>query len=205
MYKLALIVLSSLSFCQEVPEFLNDSFPKHEYHESSNVSNPALKTVEPQNTQMNQKVENAPTPSPIENSKNTQLKDISSEDRYAPQKLWAQAITEYALSFDYINHKQHFYLMRPFFDQNGWHELSALIREKFADIDAKKQISKVYEQNNSKKIGHYIPGTRIPIGNDNDLKKINSKTKAVFITHVQGFNGLSHNLLNVLKKKKLSY
>ena len=138
MYKLALIVLSSLSFCQEVPEFLNDSFPKHEYHESSNVSNPALKTVEPQNTQMNQKVENAPTPSPIENSKNTQLKDISSEDRYAPQKLWAQAITEYALSFDYINHKQHFYLMRPFFDQNGWHELSALIREKFADIDAKK-------------------------------------------------------------------
>ncbi len=35
------------------------------------------------------------------------------------------------------------------------------------------------------------------------LKKINSKTKAVFITHVQGFNGLSHNLLNVLKKKKI--
>ena len=37
------------------------------------------------------------------------------------------------------------------------------------------------------------------------LKKINPKTKAVFITHVQGFNGLSNNLLNVLKKKKLSY
>ena len=35
------------------------------------------------------------------------------------------------------------------------------------------------------------------------LKKINSKTKAVFITHVQGFNGLSQNLLNVLKKKKI--
>ena len=33
------------------------------------------------------------------------------------------------------------------------------------------------------------------------LKKINPKTKAVFITHVQGFNGLSNNLLNVLKKK----
>ena len=35
------------------------------------------------------------------------------------------------------------------------------------------------------------------------LKKINSKTKAVFLTHVQGFNGLSNNLLKILKKKKI--
>ena len=34
-------------------------------------------------------------------------------------------------------------------------------------------------------------------------KKINSKTKAVFITHVQGFNGLSNNLLKTLRKKKI--
>jgi CDP-6-deoxy-D-xylo-4-hexulose-3-dehydrase len=34
-------------------------------------------------------------------------------------------------------------------------------------------------------------------------KKITKKTKAVFITHVQGFNGLSDNLLKILKKKKI--
>jgi CDP-6-deoxy-D-xylo-4-hexulose-3-dehydrase len=35
------------------------------------------------------------------------------------------------------------------------------------------------------------------------LKSINNKTKAVFITHAQGFNGLSDNLLKVLKKKNI--
>ena len=35
------------------------------------------------------------------------------------------------------------------------------------------------------------------------LKNINNKTKAVFITHAQGFNGLSDNLLKVLKKKNI--
>ena len=34
------------------------------------------------------------------------------------------------------------------------------------------------------------------------LKKITKKTKAVFITHAQGFNGLSDNLLSHLKRKK---
>ena len=35
------------------------------------------------------------------------------------------------------------------------------------------------------------------------IKKINLNTKAVFITHVQGFNGLSNNLLKILKQKKI--
>ena len=35
------------------------------------------------------------------------------------------------------------------------------------------------------------------------LKKINKKTLAVFITHAQGFNGLTKNLLKQLKKKML--
>ena len=35
------------------------------------------------------------------------------------------------------------------------------------------------------------------------IKKINRNTKAVFITHVQGFNGLSKNLLKILKQKKI--
>ena len=36
------------------------------------------------------------------------------------------------------------------------------------------------------------------------LKKINKKTKAVFITHAQGFNGLSQKILDTLKKKKIT-
>ena len=36
------------------------------------------------------------------------------------------------------------------------------------------------------------------------LKKINKKTKAVFITHVQGFNGLTDRLLKILKKRNIT-
>ena len=35
------------------------------------------------------------------------------------------------------------------------------------------------------------------------LKNINKKTVAVFITHAQGFNGLTEKLLKILKKKKI--
>ena len=35
------------------------------------------------------------------------------------------------------------------------------------------------------------------------LDKINDKTRAVFLTHVQGFNGLTNNLLNKLKEKSI--
>ena len=35
------------------------------------------------------------------------------------------------------------------------------------------------------------------------IKKLIRKTKAVFITHAQGFNGLSDRLLNYLKKKSI--
>ena len=35
------------------------------------------------------------------------------------------------------------------------------------------------------------------------IKKINKKTKAVFLTHVQGFNGLTMKLLKILKQKKI--
>ena len=36
------------------------------------------------------------------------------------------------------------------------------------------------------------------------IKRINNRTKAVFITHVQGFNGLTDRLLKILKKKKIT-
>lgn len=35
------------------------------------------------------------------------------------------------------------------------------------------------------------------------LRKINKKTKAIFLTYVQGFNALTHNLLKIIKKKKI--
>lgn len=35
------------------------------------------------------------------------------------------------------------------------------------------------------------------------FKKINKKTRAVFLTHAQGFNGLSKNILSVLRKRKI--
>ena len=38
---------------------------------------------------------------------------------------------------------------------------------------------------------------------DEIYKKVTKKTKAVFITHAQGFNGLSNKLINFLKKKKI--
>jgi len=34
------------------------------------------------------------------------------------------------------------------------------------------------------------------------IKKINSNTKAIFLTHAQGFNGLNDKLLKIIKKKK---
>lgn len=35
------------------------------------------------------------------------------------------------------------------------------------------------------------------------IRNINSKTKAVFLSHIQGFNGLSDNLIQYLRKKKI--
>ena len=43
----------------------------------------------------------------------------------------------------------------------------------------------------------------LSLDNDQIIKKINNKTAAVFLTHVQGFNGLSKKLLDFLKKKKI--
>ena len=43
----------------------------------------------------------------------------------------------------------------------------------------------------------------LSMNNSDVLKKINKKTLAVFITHAQGFNGLSEKLIKTLKKKKI--
>lgn len=58
-------------------------------------------------------------------------------------------------------------------------------------------------QNNFKPIFVDINPATLCMNEDDVLKKISKKTKAVFITHAQGFNGLSTNLLKILKKKKI--
>ncbi len=58
-------------------------------------------------------------------------------------------------------------------------------------------------QNNFKPVFVDINPKTLCMDESQIIKKINSKTKAVFITHVQGFNGLSNNLLKTLRKKKI--
>ncbi len=48
-----------------------------------------------------------------------------------------------------------------------------------------------------------IKKNNLSLDEDLILKKISKKTKAVFITHAQGFNGLSDKLLSTLKRKKI--
>jgi len=58
-------------------------------------------------------------------------------------------------------------------------------------------------QNNFKPIFIDIDPKNLSMNEEFLLKKISKKTKAVFLTHVQGFNGLSSNLLEILRKKKI--
>jgi CDP-6-deoxy-D-xylo-4-hexulose-3-dehydrase len=58
-------------------------------------------------------------------------------------------------------------------------------------------------QNNFKPIFVDINPRTLCMDEKDIIKNISSKTKAVFITHAQGFNGLTQNLLNILKKKKI--
>jgi len=58
-------------------------------------------------------------------------------------------------------------------------------------------------QNNFKPIFVDINPKTLCMDEKNIIKNISSKTKAVFITHAQGFNGLTQNLLNILREKKI--
>ena len=58
-------------------------------------------------------------------------------------------------------------------------------------------------QNNFKPVFADINPKTLCMDEKEIIKNINKNTKAVFITHVQGFNGLSKNLLNILRKKKI--
>ncbi len=58
-------------------------------------------------------------------------------------------------------------------------------------------------QNNFKPVFVDINLKNLCMSEKDIIKKINRKTLAVFITHAQGFNGLSSNLLQHLKKRKI--
>jgi CDP-6-deoxy-D-xylo-4-hexulose-3-dehydrase len=58
-------------------------------------------------------------------------------------------------------------------------------------------------QNNFKPIFVDINPRTLCMDEKQIIKKLSHNTKAVFITHAQGFNGLSDNLLKILKKKKI--
>ena len=58
-------------------------------------------------------------------------------------------------------------------------------------------------QNNFKPVFVDINLKNLCMSENEIIKKINKNTLAVFITHAQGFNGISKNLLSVLKSKKI--
>ncbi len=58
-------------------------------------------------------------------------------------------------------------------------------------------------QNNLKPVFVDINPKNLCMSEDDIISKINKKTIAVFLSHIQGFNGLSSKLINLLKRKKI--
>ena len=59
-------------------------------------------------------------------------------------------------------------------------------------------------QNGFKPIFVDINSQTLSMDNEEVIKKINKNTKCIFLTHVQGFNGLSDKLLKIARKKRIS-
>ena len=57
-------------------------------------------------------------------------------------------------------------------------------------------------KNNMKPIFTDINLNTLSMKEDEIFQRFNKKTKAIFLTHAQGFNGLSKKLLDFVKKKK---
>jgi CDP-6-deoxy-D-xylo-4-hexulose-3-dehydrase len=57
--------------------------------------------------------------------------------------------------------------------------------------------------NNFKPVFVDINLSNLAMNTSEIIKKITKKTKAVFLTHAQGFNGLDEKLIKILKKKKI--
>ncbi len=59
-------------------------------------------------------------------------------------------------------------------------------------------------QNNFKPVFVDIDPKNLSMSETEIIKKVNKNTKAVFLTHAQGFNGLSSKLISFLKKRKIA-
>ena len=57
--------------------------------------------------------------------------------------------------------------------------------------------------NNFKPVFVDINLSNLSMNSEKIIKKINNRTKVIFLTHAQGFNGLSDKLLKIIKKKKI--
>ncbi len=58
-------------------------------------------------------------------------------------------------------------------------------------------------QNNLKPVFVDINPKNLCMSEEDIIRKVNKKTIAVFLSHIQGFNGLSKNLINFLRKKNI--
>ena len=58
-------------------------------------------------------------------------------------------------------------------------------------------------QNNLKPVFVDINPRNLCMSEEGIIRKVNKKTIAVFLSHIQGFNGLSKNLINFLRKKNI--
>ena len=73
----------------------------------------------------------------------------------------------------------------------------AAILIKLLKLD-EKHISSIFEQNKSQKVGHYVPGTRIPIISDYELRYLNKNIPIINLAwHISG------EIKNYLKKIKI--
>jgi CDP-6-deoxy-D-xylo-4-hexulose-3-dehydrase len=57
--------------------------------------------------------------------------------------------------------------------------------------------------NNFKPVFVDINLSNLSMNSEKIIKKINNRTKVIFLTHAQGFNGLCDKLLKIIKKKKI--
>jgi hypothetical protein len=73
----------------------------------------------------------------------------------------------------------------------------------------KKNVFSIYEKDNSKKIGFYAPGTKIPIVSDKGLNKIKKNLPIInFAWHIEKEiknyleeNQINNKLLSIIEKK----
>ena len=87
----------------------------------------------------------------------------------------------------------------------------AAILIKMLNLD-KEQISTIFEQNQSIKLGHYAPGTRIPIKPDSGLKKIDKKKPIINLAwHIEKEiknylrkNNVNNQIVDILSQKDFS-